>query len=104
MSNSEIQDIEEWKTDIQLSVQFFLVSLCSFFHLILIDFSIVRVLHITFDLLGVPCIYSEDIYISLDICDPFWENLPKHAETNIEIELKVGNNFILNKSLKPTFS
>ena len=38
------------------------------------------------------------------ICDPFWENLPKYTETTIEIYLKVGSNFILNKYLKHIFS
>ena len=38
------------------------------------------------------------------ICDPFWENVPKVEKTTIEIRLKVGNNYIFNKNLKPIFS
>ena len=40
----------------------------------------------------------------LDVCDPFWENVPKVAKTTIEIWLKVGNYSIFNKYLKLIFS
>ena len=36
-------------------------------------------------------------------CDPLWKNVPKVAKTTIEIWLKVGNNSIFNKYLKPIF-
>ena len=36
--------------------------------------------------------------------DPFCENVPKVSKTTIEIRLKVGNNFIFKKYLKPILS
>ena len=44
------------------------------------------------------------IFESFSICDLFWENVPKCTKTTIEIRLKAGNNFILNKYLKPIVS
>ena len=37
------------------------------------------------------------------MCDQFWGNVPERAK-QLEIRLKVGNNFIFNKYLKPVFS
>ena len=40
----------------------------------------------------------------IHMCDQFLENVPERAKTTIEIQLKVGVNFIFNKYLKPIFS
>ena len=56
------------------------------------------------DPVSLICLHKEYACIRLEklidfnfgICDSFYENLPKHAKTTIEIWLKVGNNFIFN--------
>ena len=47
---------------------------------------------------------STNTVTSYCCCGPFWENVPKVGKTTIEIRLKVGNNSIFNKYLKPIFS
>ena len=47
--------------------------------------------------------YLSEVY-HYPICDQFWENVPKVGKTTIEIRLKVGNNSIFNKYLKPMLS